>query len=133
MCVCVSVCLSVCLKIVPVLFQVLVHTVQDAFPARFRAIHVVNQPGLYDYIYACIRPFLKAKIVKRIHLHGSNMESLHRHVDPEVLPNEYGGKAGPFSNTWIREQLYARDEEFRRYSHYGFFRESEASDAAGAK
>ncbi|XP_022654023.1 clavesin-2-like isoform X5 [Varroa jacobsoni] len=100
--------------------MVLVHTVQDAFPARFKAIHVVNQPGLYDYIYACIRPFLKPKIMKRIHLHGSDMTSLHEHIDPEILPEEYGGQAGPFNNDWICQQLYQRDEEFRKYSHYGF-------------
>ncbi|XP_022654024.1 clavesin-2-like isoform X4 [Varroa destructor] len=100
--------------------KVLVHTVQDAFPARFKAIHVVNQPGLYDYIYACIRPFLKPKIMKRIHLHGSDMTSLHEHIDPEILPEEYGGQAGPFNNDWICQQLYQRDEEFRKYSHYGF-------------
>ncbi|OQR69429.1 alpha-tocopherol transfer protein-like [Tropilaelaps mercedesae] len=104
-------------------FKVLVHTVQDAFPARFKAIHVVNQPGLYDYIYACIRPFLKPKIVKRIHLHGSDLKSLHEHIDPEILPEEYGGQAGPFSNEWICQQLYQRDEEFRKYSHYGFARD----------
>lgn len=103
--------------------KVLAHTVQDAFPARFKAIHVVNQPGIYDYIYACIRPFLKAKIVKRIHLHGSDVTSLHKHIDPEILPEEYGGKAGPFSNEWICNELYAKDDEFRKYSYYGYPRD----------
>lgn len=26
----------------------------------------------------------------------SNLDKLHRHIDPEILPHEYGGQAGTF-------------------------------------
>ena len=35
---------------------------------------------------------------ENIHFHSS-FKSLHEHVDPEVLPEEYGGTAGPFENS----------------------------------
>ena len=35
---------------------------------------------------------------ENIHFHTS-YKSLHEHVDPEALPEEYGGTAGPFENS----------------------------------
>ena len=35
---------------------------------------------------------------ENIHFHTS-YKSLHEHVDPDALPEEYGGTAGPFENS----------------------------------
>jgi hypothetical protein len=33
------------------------------------------------------------------------MEELHKHVDAEILPSEYGGGQGPLDNSPIREAV----------------------------
>ena len=39
---------------------------------------------------------------ERIHFHGDDMESLHRHVDPKFLSKRYGGVHEEYSyNDWI--------------------------------
>ena len=35
----------------------------------------------------------------------SSLQDLHEHVDPAILPEEFGGSAGPFDNALIREAV----------------------------
>ncbi len=41
------------------------------------------------------------------------MEELHKHVDPEILPEEYGGTQGPFDNSEIHEATERFEDYFR--------------------
>ena len=38
-----------------------------------------------------------------VYVHSS-LRELHEHVDPEILPEEFGGSAGPFNNAPIKEE-----------------------------
>ncbi|XP_078722425.1 alpha-tocopherol transfer protein-like [Lampetra fluviatilis] len=68
---------------------------QDAFPVRVKAVNIFNEPIIMKAIFAIVKPFLKEKLQKRYYFHGSDLSSLHRSLPPGVLPNEYGGAAGP--------------------------------------
>ncbi|KAL5014872.1 hypothetical protein ScPMuIL_009142 [Solemya velum] len=92
---------------------------QDAFPARFKGMHYVNQPTFFDYIFAIVRQFMKEKLVSRLHFHGSRVEELAEFVDPEYLPEEYGGKGPPWSNKVWAEKLLKCDADFDADSKYG--------------
>ncbi|XP_023242950.1 alpha-tocopherol transfer protein-like isoform X1 [Centruroides sculpturatus] len=62
-----------------------------AIPIRYKEIHVVNI-GKFGYLfYNALRPFLPYKIRKRIHIHSSEIESLHKFIDSQFLPEEYKG------------------------------------------
>lgn len=39
---------------------------QDGFPIRIKAVHVVNEPRIFKGIFAIIKPFLKEKIANRV-------------------------------------------------------------------
>lgn len=43
-----------------------VEVVQEAFPMRFKAFHILYEPFYFDAILAVLRPFLKDKIRKRV-------------------------------------------------------------------
>ena len=77
---------------------------QDAMPVRLKAIHIVNQSKLFDVVFAILHPFLKEKMKKRLHLHGSRFEKLHETIDPSVLPTSFGGTSldldGNIVNSW---------------------------------
>ena len=43
-----------------------VEVVQEAFPMRFKAFHVLHEPFYFDAILAVLKPFLKDKIRRRV-------------------------------------------------------------------
>lgn len=62
-----------------------------AFPIKTYAIHILHQSWIFDAIFAVFKSLLDANMRNRIHFHGNNYESLHKHVLPEYLPKKYGG------------------------------------------
>lgn len=64
---------------------------QGNIPCRVKAFHIVNQPRIFQPVYAAAKPFFSPKHGARTFLHGTNYESLHQHVSPECLPRCYGG------------------------------------------
>jgi len=63
----------------------------DTFPMRIRDIYVIHQPWYFTFFWTLVRPFLKAKLVKRLHLLGNKLDELHKIVKPEDLPTDFGG------------------------------------------
>ena len=41
------------------------------------------------------------------------MEELYEYVSPDILPEEYGGRGGPFSNKDIQEAIMKHGKHFR--------------------
>ncbi|KAJ9574885.1 hypothetical protein L9F63_007948, partial [Diploptera punctata] len=66
--------------------------IQDAMPLRLKEVHIINQPFLFNMVWAMFKPFIREKLKKRMFFHGNKMESLHKHIDPNFLPANYGGK-----------------------------------------
>ncbi|XP_028405065.1 LOW QUALITY PROTEIN: clavesin-1-like [Dendronephthya gigantea] len=76
---------------------------QECFPARVKAIHLINQPWYINLAIKSILPFLKAKIGDRLHLHGNNLTSLHMFIHPDLLPSEFGGNEPGYDKlSWLR-------------------------------
>jgi hypothetical protein len=51
------------------------------------------QPWYFSFFWALVRPFLKAKLVKRLHLLGKDLDALHKVVPPAGLPRDFGGSS----------------------------------------
>lgn len=94
--------------------------VQDKIPMRLKAIHVINQPFYFNACYAVFKPFLKKKIRKRVFLHGSDMKSLHSHIDPSELPVEYDGNRPPFSSLLTTSLLQLNEFKFKEWEKFGY-------------
>jgi hypothetical protein len=56
-----------------------------------RGIFVVNQPRYMNFLWALVRPFMKKKLRERVHFIGTDVAAFHDFIDPEVLPEEFGG------------------------------------------
>lgn len=50
----------------PHLAKKTVEVVQEVFPLRFKAFHVLHEPFYFDAILAVLKPFLKDKIRRRV-------------------------------------------------------------------
>lgn len=70
---------------------ILIELLQEAFPARFKGVHLVHQPWYVSMVLSVIKPFMKQKLRDRIHIHGSDFESLHKYIEAQYLPSELGG------------------------------------------
>ncbi|KAK3087066.1 hypothetical protein FSP39_001176 [Pinctada imbricata] len=85
---------------------------QDAFPLRFKGLHYLNEPTIFDYIFSIVKPFMKEKTKNRLHFHSNRYKELEEFIDPEYLPEEYGGKAPKFSNSDWKDLLLNCDAKY---------------------
>ncbi|XP_018008064.1 clavesin-2 [Hyalella azteca] len=69
---------------------------QDAFPLRLSGLHLLNAPWWTGTALRFARPFIKEKTRGRIHVHGNNLSSLHKHLPPRLLPAQLGGEGGEY-------------------------------------
>lgn len=100
----------------------IVDWLQDAVPLRIKAIHIINQPKIFQVVFALFKPFLREKLRNRIIFHGNDRQSLHNHMSPKCLPPVYGGTvAEPRINgdQWY-ELLLKCDKEYEAINSYGY-------------
>lgn len=81
------------------IFEIMV----TSFPLRIECVHVINQPWIFEMIFNFFKPFLNEQMRQKVMIHGDNMESLHKYIDPQCLSKRYGGIHPDYSYTdWIR-------------------------------
>jgi len=95
---------------------------QDSYPARFKEIHLIHHPTIFNMVYSVIKPFLKEKIRKRINFHAHDLSSLQKFVAPEYLPQYLGGQLDndEFSDTELLKRLLAKDEYYNELTSFGY-------------
>jgi len=95
--------------------------IQEAMPLRLKEVHFVNQPFLFNMVWQMFKPFVKEKLKKRMFFHGTDMESLHKHIDPANLPENYGGKLPKvnYSSVDWYPVLRTLDNEFKEWNSFG--------------
>lgn len=120
----------------PHLARKTVEVVQEVFPLRFKAFHVLNEPFYFNAVLSMLKPFIKKEKMRRrvsdkynlthyqetvtkimlqqIFTHGSHLESLHKHVPSRLLPEEFGGSCGAFDNTYWRNQILANETYYEQ-------------------
>lgn len=80
-------------------------------PMRTTEIHVINQSWAFDACFQLFKPFLTERMRKQIFIHGSDLSSLHKHINASHLPERYGGKLPEYSYTeWMSHLVY--DDKF---------------------
>lgn len=85
--------------------------VQEAHPVRVQQIHVVNCTSMINRIMSLIKPLLKPEVAARFQFHTPGSETLYDFIPREMLPEEYGGYAGPIQdikNFWVKKFLSKR-------------------------
>ncbi|XP_060663464.1 alpha-tocopherol transfer protein-like [Drosophila nasuta] len=94
---------------------------QEAYPSRLKAVHIINCPSFLDRMMAMMKPFIREEILQLMHYHTEGLDSLYEKIPRDMLPNEYGGKAGSMAELkaqWlqnIKEKTpYLRDDKYWR-------------------
>ncbi|XP_012534312.1 alpha-tocopherol transfer protein-like [Monomorium pharaonis] len=68
--------------------------VQDSMPGRLASIYFFNAPPFVTNLINMFCPFLKEKLIKKFYFFNGGGEELHAYMNKDILPNEWGGKAG---------------------------------------
>lgn len=63
----------------------------ENIPLRSIQYHLINTGVLLNTMVSIVFPFLSPATKENIHFHKGDMKSLHKFIDPEILPVEYGG------------------------------------------
>ncbi|KAG5679565.1 hypothetical protein PVAND_009125 [Polypedilum vanderplanki] len=68
---------------------------QDALPAKLEAIHVLNCVSFFDLVLSMIKPFMRADIIQKLHLHPSNTDydKFYKewNIPRESMPSNFSG------------------------------------------
>ncbi|XP_016948009.1 alpha-tocopherol transfer protein-like [Drosophila biarmipes] len=83
---------------------------QEAYPSRLRAMHVINCPSYLDRLISMMSPFLREEVRNMIKYHTEGLESLYKEVPRDMLPEEYGGKAGSVAELKARGVQSIKDK-----------------------
>ncbi|XP_029164450.1 alpha-tocopherol transfer protein-like [Nylanderia fulva] len=109
--------------------------VQDSMPFRLFSVHYLNAPSLITNIINIFYPLLKEKLVQKFYMHNGDEQELYPYIDRDILPNEWGGKAGTFQelNAAWQEKIeknrdwFLRDEKLSRTDERARLPESKTS------
>ncbi|GIY00208.1 alpha-tocopherol transfer protein-like [Caerostris darwini] len=93
---------------------------QDCFPIRHKAIHVINNNGIFSVLFTIIKPLVHKKMRDRIFFHGDNFSSLQQYIPADVLPTEFGGTQGTFQNEHFYSTMLDSEEEYVQRNKYGY-------------
>lgn len=96
--------------------------IQDAMPLRLKAVHMVKQPFLFKLVWSLFKPFIREKLNNRMHFHGSDMKSLHKFMDPAILPANYGGEKPKIDYTgkdWY-PAIELHEDYVQEWGEFGF-------------
>ena len=85
-------------KLVLSSLRVFMKFTQEALPIRIQQIHVLNCSPIMDRAMSLIRPMVMSKVFKRIHFHKPGSDTLFKYIPKTIMPQEYGGDAGPIED-----------------------------------
>lgn len=94
---------------------------QEASPLRQKGFHYINTPNGFELVFNMFKNFMSEKNKSRLYVHGSDLESLYKHVPRRLLPQEYGGEAGPIQNIidYWEQKIIAYRDYFLEEDQYG--------------
>jgi len=93
---------------------------QDCIPIRVQGFHCIGLPSFFDVLFNIFKTFMKDKLRRRVFVHSGKMEELYNHIPRDILPEEYGGTAGPIQDLidyWKNEVTKAKPELLKSNSY----------------
>ncbi|XP_077520003.1 clavesin-1-like [Amblyomma americanum] len=92
----------------------LVQFTQDCVPMRIKALYIVNHPPVTEFLFSAVKPFLKSKLLGRIHFIGHDASKLWDMCPRDITPAEFGGTRERFDYDRQDVFLRSRAEFFER-------------------
>ncbi|XP_077517205.1 alpha-tocopherol transfer protein-like [Amblyomma americanum] len=104
----------------PSVIKRLLSIIQDYLPLRIKGIYIINNPALFDVLFAIAKPFMKAKLLKRIRLFGYDLRELRDLVPVDLISEEHGGTFESFDYDKMERDLHSHSDYFQRINCHGY-------------
>ncbi|XP_077520409.1 alpha-tocopherol transfer protein-like [Amblyomma americanum] len=101
-------------QLTPSLLIKLAQITQDCVPMRIKAVYIVNHPPVAEFLFTAVKPFLKSKLLTRIHFVGHDATQLWDMCPRDITPAEFGGTRERFDYDRQDVFLRSRAELFER-------------------
>ncbi|CAG9566643.1 unnamed protein product [Danaus chrysippus] len=110
------------MQFTPSFAKMVVDWIQDCIPIRLKGVHVINQPYIFNMLFAIFKPFLREKLRSRIFFHGFDKESLLKHIHTSSLMKRVGGDLpdDDITGEVLWKMLNHYEDEFRLANSYGY-------------
>lgn len=85
---------------------------QDSMPLRLHRVYFLNAPSFINNVLTIFYPLLKPKLTQKFRVHKGGAEELWPYMNKDILPNEWGGRAGTFqelNDAWRKKIEKNRD------------------------
>ncbi|CAN8026924.1 unnamed protein product [Ixodes persulcatus] len=82
-------------------------------------------------MYAVVKLFLSAKLIKRVHFIGQDYNQLHELVPGELLPEEYGGTLDNYDYDEFERALLSTDTFFVELGKHGYREQRALEESTG--
>ncbi|CAN7998720.1 unnamed protein product [Ixodes hexagonus] len=93
---------------------------QECYPIRLKGIYIVNNPPVFEALFAVVKLFLTPKLLERIHFIGRDYDRLHKLIPREGLPEEYGGTLKNYDYDDFERSMRSTEEFFVELGKYGY-------------
>ncbi|XP_044743106.1 alpha-tocopherol transfer protein-like [Chrysoperla carnea] len=96
--------------------------VQECVPLRLKGVHIINQPFIFNMLYAIFKPFLREKLRNRVYFHGKQRAQLVEYIGPESVPAAIGGKLEipEIPGLVLYDILCEYEEEYKACNEIGY-------------
>ncbi|CAH2988927.1 unnamed protein product [Chilo suppressalis] len=116
------------MQFTPSFAKMMVDWIQDCVPIRLKAVHVINQPYIFNMLFAVFKPFLREKLRSRIHFHGSSKPALLAHIEESALRKRHGGTLPEpdVPGELLIKCLLHYEDQFKLVNSYGYVNSSKS-------
>nr|XP_045083293.1 phosphatidylinositol transfer protein PDR17 [Aegilops tauschii subsp. strangulata] len=87
---------------------------QNHYPERLSVAFLFNPPKVFEAFFKVIKVFLDPKSIQKVNFvykdNEESMKTMYKHIDPEVLPVEFGGKNIVVYNHEDYSKLMTKDD-----------------------
>lgn len=107
-------------QVSPSIAAKVIQLLETSSPMQTQAIHILNESWVFDIIYGLFSPLLADAALDKLFFHGSDLSSLHEHIDPDHLPKRYGGTRHEVSYTEWLDVLRSKNVFRRELKNLGY-------------
>ncbi|CAM0951806.1 unnamed protein product [Alopecurus aequalis] len=91
-----------------------ISVLQNHYPERLSIAFMLNAPKLFEASFKVLKVFLDPKTIQKLNFvykeNEESMKSLYKHIDPDVLPVDFGGKNNVVYNYEDYSKLMTKDD-----------------------
>ncbi|XP_075546275.1 alpha-tocopherol transfer protein-like isoform X2 [Dermacentor variabilis] len=107
-------------QLTPAYLMKLATITQECCPVRIKAVYIVNHPKIFEVLFAVIKPFLRSKLLSRVHFVGREASEFWGRFPGDLVPAELGGRREQFDYDRQEKLVQSRSAFFESLCTCGY-------------